>query len=78
MVRSAGLRVAAADAGVGIAGKQGYRAFDGLGQRGHAVGNARLARPESNRALPPRERFGGYATDEVAHAPEPFDARHHW
>ncbi|MGN9846907.1 hypothetical protein ACTMTI_53350 [Nonomuraea sp. H19] len=21
---------------------------------------------------------GGYATDEVAHAPEPFDARHHW
>jgi hypothetical protein len=23
-------------------------------------------------------RFGGYATDEVALAPEPFDARHHW
>ena len=24
------------------------------------------------------QRFGGYATDEVALAPEPFDARHHW
>ncbi|MFF5207657.1 dihydrofolate reductase family protein [Streptosporangium sp. NPDC000396] len=24
------------------------------------------------------QRFGDYATDEVAHAPEPFDARHHW
>ncbi|MEV6866753.1 hypothetical protein AB0M44_37875 [Streptosporangium subroseum] len=24
------------------------------------------------------QRFGGYVTDEVAHAPEPFDARHHW
>src|SRR5258706_15144411 len=23
------------------------------------------------------QRFGGYATDEVALAPEPFDARHH-
>jgi hypothetical protein len=23
-------------------------------------------------------RFGGYATDEVALAPEPFDARHDW
>jgi hypothetical protein len=23
-------------------------------------------------------RLGGYATDEVALAPEPFDARHHW
>jgi hypothetical protein len=23
-------------------------------------------------------RFGGYATDEVALAPEPFDAGHHW
>ena len=26
----------------------------------------------------PLQRFGGYATDEVALAPEPFDARHHW
>jgi hypothetical protein len=24
------------------------------------------------------QRFGGYATGEVALAPEPFDARHHW
>jgi hypothetical protein len=24
------------------------------------------------------QRFGGYATDEVGLAPEPFDARHHW
>jgi hypothetical protein len=24
------------------------------------------------------QRFGGYATDEVALAPEPFDARRHW
>jgi hypothetical protein len=24
------------------------------------------------------QRFGGYATDEVALAPGPFDARHHW
>lgn len=24
------------------------------------------------------QRFGGYATDEAALAPEPFDAHHHW
>ncbi|MEO3884479.1 hypothetical protein [Nonomuraea sp. B5E05] len=50
-------------------------ALVGGASRGIGTATAReLGRLGYGKVPPP----GGYATDEVAHAPEPFDARHHW
>jgi len=38
-----------------------------------AICPSRRARPDAR-----IQRFGGYATDGIAHAPEPFDARDCW
>jgi hypothetical protein len=46
----------------------------------HRTHQQRRLHRSRRRARPDRriQRFGGYATDEAALAPEPFDARHHW